>query len=57
MKEKIIIFITGLLLGGIISTGSIYIYTIGINKNNDKLDMKMDNIGERPEEPNIKEFN
>lgn len=28
MKEKIIIFLIGLLLGAIISTGSIYIYTL-----------------------------
>lgn len=34
MKEKIIIFLTGLLLGSIISTGSIYIYTIANNSNN-----------------------
>ena len=34
MKEKIIIFIVGLLLGAIISTGSIYFYTVANNKNN-----------------------
>lgn len=31
MKEKIIIFLVGLLLGSIISTGSIYFYTIANN--------------------------
>lgn len=35
MKEKIIIFLVGLLLGAIISTGSIYIYTIANRSNND----------------------
>ena len=34
MKQKIIIFITGLLLGTIISTGSIYVYTIANSNNN-----------------------
>lgn len=33
MKEKIIIFLVGLLFGAIISTGSIYIYTIANNAN------------------------
>lgn len=33
MKEKIIIFIVGLLLGSIISTGAIYFYTIALNNN------------------------
>lgn len=34
MKEKIIIFLVGLLLGAIISTGSIYIYTVANNRSN-----------------------
>ena len=33
MKEKIIIFLVGLLIGAIISTGSIYFYTLAENKN------------------------
>lgn len=33
MKDKIIIFLVGLLLGAIISTGSIYIYTVASNDN------------------------
>ena len=33
MKEKIIIFLVGLLLGSIISTGAIYFYTIAENNN------------------------
>lgn len=34
MKEKIIIFIVGLLLGAIISTGSIYFYTVANGSSN-----------------------
>lgn len=39
MKEKIIIFLIGLLLGAIISTGSIYLYTIANNSNNNDVNM------------------
>lgn len=42
MKEKIIIFLIGLLLGAIISTGSIYIYTISTQTNNN-INMEMPN--------------
>ena len=60
MKEKIIIFIGGLLLGAIISTGSIYFYTVAnkdSNSNNqienrDRGNMPDMNNGERPEMPN-----
>lgn len=47
MKEKIIIFLVGLLLGAIISTGSIYIYTIA-NSNNKNMNivMPIDNEGQ-----------
>lgn len=49
MKQKIIIFITGLLLGAIISTSSIYIYTVA-NKanggNNMNIGMPNDNRGQ-----------
>lgn len=42
MKGKIITFFVGLLLGAIISTGSIYFYTVAINKNtNDNTSMQM----------------
>lgn len=34
MKDKIIIFIVGLLLGAVISTGSIYFYTLSNNNSN-----------------------
>lgn len=44
MKEKVIIFLVGLLLGAVISTGSIYIYTIANNKNNNnEMNMQMPN--------------
>lgn len=46
MKEKIIIFLVGLLLGAIISTGSIYVYTkANVNGNNN--DMKMEMPGDK----------
>lgn len=41
MKEKIIIFLVGLLLGSIISTGSIYIYTVANKVNDSNNDIKM----------------
>ena len=60
MKEKFIIFISGLLLGTIISTGSIYVYTLATNSNNNNtqsMEMNGGNPpsmpnGERPEMPN-----
>ena len=45
MKEKIIIFIVGLLLGAVIATGSILVYDSVTNKNTN-------NSGERMEMPN-----
>lgn len=42
MKEKNIIFLVGLLLGAIISTGSIYIYTT-INTGNNDMNIGMPN--------------
>ena len=60
MKEKIIIFIVGLLLGSIISTGSIYFYTVANGSNNNQEPQFRMNDGtppsikngERPEMPN-----
>lgn len=46
MKEKIIIFLVGLLLGAIISTGSIYIYTVANNGNDMNMGMPNDNRGQ-----------
>ena len=53
MKDKIIIFIIGLLLGSIISTGSIYFYTVANKSDNNTQEMRMPNMqnGERPEMP------
>ena len=50
MKEKVIIFIVGLLLGAIISTGAIYFYTVANSKNNNQR-MQM-NGGTPPSMPN-----
>lgn len=49
MKEKIIIFLVGLLLGSIISTGAIYFYTIAENNNSNEKIQNNDfgNRGER----------
>lgn len=63
MKEKVIVFIVGLLLGAIISTGSIYFYTVANSSNNNQgsriemnggtpPSMPNDKNGERPEMPN-----
>ena len=54
MKDKITIFIIGLLLGAIISTASIYIYTLANNDSNSnerQNEMQM-NGGQPPEMPN-----
>jgi hypothetical protein len=50
MKEKIIIFIVGLLLGAIIATGSILVFDSVTNKNtntnsNDRTQMPFENRG------------
>lgn len=54
MKDKLTIFIVGLLLGAIISTASIYFYTLAndsnnSNQNNNEMQM---NGGNPPEMPN-----
>ena len=43
MKERIIFFIVGLLLGAVISTGSIYFYTRITSSNNNQSTMQMPN--------------
>ena len=49
MKDKIIIFIVGLLLGAIISTGSIYFYTLANNNSNSNNNqIGMPNMGGTP---------
>lgn len=48
MKEKIIAFFVGLLVGAIISTSSIYFYTIATNNsNNQGMQIPSDNQGGR----------
>lgn len=44
MKEKIIIFLVGLLLGAIISTGSIYVYTLVSNSNKGNMGIQMGDV-------------
>ena len=44
MKDKIIMFVVGLLVGAIISTGSIYFYTVANGSNNNaQQNMQMPN--------------
>ena len=43
MKEKVVIFVIGLLFGAIISTGSIYFYTLANNNSNNSQGMQMMN--------------
>ena len=52
MKDKIIIFIVGLLLGAVISTGSIYFYTLANNNSNSNNQMQMQMGGTPPTEQN-----
>lgn len=52
MKDKIIIFIIGLLLGAIISTGSIYFYTVATNATNHNQPQMQAPGGTPPEMPN-----
>ena len=47
MREKIIIFLIGLLLGAIIATGSIYCYTLANNSNKENT-MEVPNGDFRP---------
>lgn len=56
MKDKILIFIIGVLLGSIISTGAIYIYTVANNSNNSNNQTQM-NGGQPPEMNNGQQNN
>ena len=60
MKDKLVVFIIGLLVGAIISTSSIYFYTVANNKNNnyDNQEIQLNGgngpggqMGEPPERP------
>ena len=55
MKEKVIIFIVGLLMGAIISTGSIYIYTVANSSSNNNQNNQMMG-GNPPSLPNGQNF-
>ncbi len=48
MKEKVIIFIIGLLSGAIISTGVIYFCNIANNSNNSVRDQRIEFNGKTP---------
>ena len=55
MKEKITWFIVGLLLGAVISTASIYVYSLtenDTNTSNNTTQNTMENRGTPPEMPN-----
>lgn len=58
MKEKITIFLIGLLIGSIISTGSIYIYTKANNNTKDHENrIPFNNESIPPEIPNNQKNN
>ena len=52
MKNKIIVFITGLLIGSIIATTVIYFYTLNNSNNNGMSEMQGEPNGTPPEMPN-----
>ena len=49
MKDKIMIFIIGLLLGSVITTGAFFVYSKSTNCNNQQIEMSG---GTPPEMPN-----
>lgn len=51
MKDKIMVFIIGLLLGAVISTGSFYIYSITAGKCDCSSQNTQMNSGQPPEPP------
>ena len=52
MKDKIILFIIGLLCGAIISTGAFYVYTTTNSSSNNNSEMMQIPEGNPPEMPN-----
>ena len=52
MKEKIIIFVIGVLFGAVISTGAFYLYTKSTNNCNCSNQNTQMNGGQPPEMPN-----
>ena len=55
MKDKIFIFVIGLLLGAVISTASIYFYTVAANSNNSTQNTQMNGGGQPSEMGNGQE--
>ena len=51
MKDKIILFVIGVLLGAIISTGAFYVYSTTNNKNSCSMNNMQMNGGTPPEMP------
>lgn len=51
MKDKIMIFIIGVLVGAVLSTGAFFIYTITTGSNNSSNNTQI-NGGQPPEMPN-----
>lgn len=51
MKEKIILFIIGVLVGAVISTGAFYVYTTTANSCNNSNQNTQMNGGQPPEMP------
>lgn len=49
MKDKIVLFVIGVLVGAIIATGSFYVYTVASSNCNGN---QMNNPGQPPEMPN-----
>jgi len=52
MKDKIIVFVIGLLVGAVITTGAFYIYTLSSNKCDSISQNTGMNGGQPPEKPN-----
>ena len=51
MKEKIILFVIGVLVGAVISTGAFYVYTTTNSNNNNNGSNTQMNGGQPPEMP------
>ena len=51
MKEKIILFVIGVLIGAVISTGAFYVYTTTNNSNSSNTNSTQMNGGQPPEMP------
>ena len=53
MKEKILPFIIGLLLGAILATGGFLIYSKSVNNNNQNMSQMNDGMGNPPDKPSV----